>query len=52
LFALGCVLFSVTALGMFSGETEIFGVPLLYAYLFGAWGLLIALMALVVERSD
>jgi hypothetical protein len=30
----------------------VLGVPLLYAYLFGAWALLIALVALVVERRD
>jgi hypothetical protein len=52
LFALGCVLFSVTLLGLFSAGETVFGVPLLYAYLFGAWAVLIALMALVVERRD
>ena len=51
-FALGCVLFSVALLSIFSREATLWGVPLLYAYLFGAWALLIALLALVVERSD
>jgi hypothetical protein len=51
LFALGVVLFSVTLLALFDRGT-LFGVPLLYIYLFGAWGVLIVMMALVVERSD
>jgi hypothetical protein len=28
------------------------GIPVLYASIFAAWGLLIALMALVVEAKD
>lgn len=51
LFALGCVLFSVTLMALFNRSGMVFGVPVLYAYLFGAWAALIALMALVVERS-
>jgi hypothetical protein len=51
LFALGSLLFSVTLLALFDRGGTLLGVPLLYVYLFGAWGLLIALMALVVERS-
>ena len=34
-----------------TGTAEIFGVPLLYLYVFVAWALLIGFMALVVERS-
>ncbi len=52
LFVLGGLLFSVTLLTLFDRKVMLFGVPLLYAYLFGAWVLLIALMALVVERPD
>ena len=33
-----------------SVKTAILGVPVLYAYIFAAWALLIALVALVVER--
>ena len=50
LFALGCLLFSVTLMALFSQGGMVFGVPLLYGYLFGAWAALIALMALVIER--
>jgi hypothetical protein len=37
---------------MFGGEATVLGVPALYAYLFGAWAVLVALMALVVELHD
>jgi len=52
LFLLGLVLFNKPLLGIFDAgsETTLFGIPLLYVYLFAAWGLLIALMAWAVER--
>lgn len=49
LFLLGCLLFNYPLLSLFNNPTEIFGIPLLYAYVFAVWGLLIALMALVTE---
>jgi hypothetical protein len=49
LFIFGCVLFNYPVLSLFNVATEAFGVPLLYAYIFAAWALLVALMALVVE---
>lgn len=53
LFFLGCLLFNYPLLSLFAGQEEIFGVPLLYAYVFTVWALLIGLMALTVEkRSD
>ena len=51
LFLLGCLLFNFPLLGLFNVNATILGVPLVYAYLFGAWALLIALLALVMERS-
>jgi hypothetical protein len=52
IFLLGCLLFTFPLLAIFnSSRTTIFGIPLLYAFLFGAWALLIALMALAVERK-
>jgi hypothetical protein len=45
LFTLGCVLFNYPILSLFARDGEIAGVPLLYAYAFGAWALLIGLMA-------
>jgi hypothetical protein len=53
LFLLGCLLFNYPLLSLFAGHWEIFGVPLLYIYIFGAWALFIGLMALAVEiRGD
>ena len=50
LFLLGCVLFNHPVLPLFSRPGHVAGIPLLYAYVFGAWLLLVALMALVIER--
>jgi hypothetical protein len=30
----------------------VLGVPVIYAYLFSAWTILIALVAVIMERSD
>ena len=50
-FLLGVLLFNYPLLALFNRTVMVFGVPLLYAYIFAAWGLLIGLAALVVERS-
>ena len=47
---LGCVLFNFPMLALFNVRGTFFGVPALYAYIFIAWALLIALMAWVVEK--
>ena len=52
LFLLGCLLFNYPLLQLFARDGAIFGIPLLYGYLFGAWAALIALMALVIERRE
>ena len=52
LFALGCLLFNYPLIELFNRPTMVFGVPLLYAYLFCAWAALIALVVAIVERSD
>lgn len=49
-FLFGCVLLNYPVLQLFNARAEIFGIPLLYAFLFGAWVLLIALMAWISER--
>jgi hypothetical protein len=51
LFMLGALLFNYPILALFNQPSLVFGIPLLYAYIFAAWALLIALMALVVERG-
>jgi hypothetical protein len=50
LFLLGCLLFNFPLLALFNRGGEVFGIPLLYAYLFGTWLVLIGLMAFVAER--
>jgi predicted permease len=50
LFLLGCLLFNFPLLALFNLEGEVLGIPLLYAYIFGAWLALIMLMALAAER--
>ena len=52
LFLGGCLLFNYPLLSLFASHGEILGIPMLYAYVFTAWGLLIALMVVVVERRD
>ena len=52
LFLLGFLLLNYPLLGLFSGPTSLLGIPLLYAYVFVVWALLIGLMALVVEKRS
>jgi hypothetical protein len=47
---LGCVLFNFPILALFNVPGTLLGVPVLYAYIFIAWALLIALMAWVADR--
>ena len=49
---LGLALFSYPVLAVFNVQGTLVGIPVLYAYFFLAWGALIALMALVIERPD
>jgi len=53
LFLLGVLLLNYPLLNLFANTGVVLGVPVLYAYVFAVWALLIGLMALVVEkRSD
>ncbi|MCD6042655.1 MAG: hypothetical protein K0R40_2258 [Burkholderiales bacterium] len=49
---LGLLLFSYPVLAVFNVPATVAGIPVLYAYFFLAWGALIALIALVIERPD
>jgi hypothetical protein len=49
-FLLGCVLFNYPLIALFNKPGEVFDIPFLYFYLFGAWALLIGLMAMIIER--
>lgn len=46
LFLLGCVFFNYPLLSLFNLKTSIFGMPLLFFYIFTAWVFLILLAAL------
>jgi hypothetical protein len=49
LFIVGAILFNPPILNLIGGS--VFGWPALFVYLFGAWALMIACVALVVERG-
>jgi hypothetical protein len=48
---LGALLFNFPVLALFNLPAAVFGIPVLYAYLFIAWALLIGLMALMAESG-
>lgn len=50
LFLLGNLLFNYPMLVLFNRPDMVFGIPVLYAYVFGAWAIFIVLLARVVER--
>lgn len=52
LFFLGLLLFNPPLLGIFDAgaDATLIGIPLLYIYIFLAWGMLIALMAVAALR--
>ncbi len=49
LFLLGVVAFNAPLMAIFSVDTRILGVPLLYLYLFLTWGALIAFVRLATR---
>ena len=51
-FLLGCLLFNYPLVALFNRKVVVLGVPLLYAYLFAAWALLIALVVAIVAREE
>ena len=52
LFLLGVALFNFPVLAVVEAGQQLFGLPPLLVYLFGAWGGLILLLALIVERRS
>ena len=50
IFLLGSVLLNYPILYLFNTRGEVFGIPVLYAFLFGTWLVLVALMAWIIER--
>ena len=52
LFAAGCLLMNFPLLTLFDRDLRFFGLPLLPLALFVVWALLIAVLAVISERSD
>ena len=52
LFLGGCLLLNYPLLHLFNLSADVFGIPLLFIYAFGAWGLIIALAAVVLSRRE
>jgi len=57
LFLLGCILLNFPILSLVNLDILIFGLPLMYVYIFGIWCLLISLTALATlfhsrKRAD
>lgn len=52
-FLLGCLLFNYPLLALFNKTAAVFGIPVLYAYIFVAWLGFILLVAAIIEgRQD
>lgn len=53
LFLFGMVLFNPLVVSIFDvgGDSRLFGIPILYLYLFVAWALLIGLIAMIAESA-
>ena len=49
---LGFLLFNYPILALFNLPSTVLGIPVLYAWIFFAWALLIALMAWVAEQRE
>ncbi len=51
LFFLALALFNYPLIGLFSKGMKVGGIPLLYGYLFFAWGLVILVTARIIESG-
>ena len=49
-FLLGGVLFNYPILSLFNKAASVFGIPVLYVYIFVAWACVIGLVAWIAER--
>ena len=52
LFLFAILLFNPPLLLIFDSDSTVLGFPSLYLYLFVVWGVLIVLLALIIETSD
>ena len=49
-FAFGALAFNYPLLTLVSSDDTLLGIPVLYLYLFVLWGLIIGVMAVIIER--
>ena len=49
-FVVGLLVFNYPLMSLASTDTTLFGIPVLYLYLFGSWALIVGAMALIIER--
>ncbi len=52
LFLFGCLLLNYPLLYLFNRDVSVFGIPLLYAYIFAAWAGLVGLAAWILRRES
>jgi hypothetical protein len=52
LFLLGVVAFSPPLVAVFAVSRFVLGIPLLYLYVFGAWAVIVALVALIARQVE
>ena len=51
LFLVGCLLFNYPVLLLFSQNSLIWGIPVLYVYIFISWAVLIGLTGIIIEAQ-
>lgn len=52
LFLLGCLLFNFPILSLFNHKVIVFGIPLLYLYMFSIWFILIVFIYLITRFTE
>ena len=52
LFLLGCLLFNYPILSLFNLDSFLFGIPLLYLYMFVVWTVLIVMIVFVTRPRE
>ena len=51
-FLFGGLVFNYPVLSLFNIDGRVFGIPILFAYIFSVWLLLIVVMAVIIETPD
>jgi hypothetical protein len=51
-FLFGCLVFNYPILALFNRAGTVYGIPVLFVYIFAIWLLLIAVMMFIIEAAD